>query len=81
MTILSITEYILKQLDVLTIINSVALILLAISWFKDHYTILDNETFTTIATKYNEAVEAEEDNCGGGVGFHLYDTAETEEEE
>ncbi|MCM1324147.1 MAG: hypothetical protein NC218_08290 [Acetobacter sp.] len=64
-------------------INMGVLIFLLIDWFKKNYTIVDLETWNTIATFYNEEHD-EENNCGGGVGFFrecIYDEEEELEEE
>ena len=44
----------------LSVINATSLIVIAIWYFKNNYTIV---------TKYNQVIEAESDNCGGGSGF------------
>lgn len=69
---------------IMTIINISSLILIAIAFFREHYTIIDLETWNTIATYYNEHTESEEDNCGGGQGFffdYISDVEEPDEEE
>lgn len=55
----------------LPVLNILVLTFLLIDWFRRNYTIVDLETWNTIATFYNEEHD-EENNCGGGVGFHLY---------
>lgn len=55
---------------IMTIINICSLILIAVAFFRERYTIVDVETWNTIVNYYNEHVEAEEEsNCGGGCGF------------
>lgn len=70
---------------IMTIINICSLILIAIVFFRERYTIVDVETWNTIVNYYNEHVEAEEeDNCGGGCGFfwdYVSDIEEDEQEE
>ena len=65
---------------VMTIINISSLILIAVVYFREHYIIVDLETWNTIATYYNEHAEAEEDNCGGGQGFFFDYISDIEEE-
>lgn len=67
----------------LIIINGLVLAFLLIDWFRKNYTIVDLETWNTIATFYNEEHD-ESKNCGGGVGFFreaLYEEEYDEEEE
>lgn len=72
---------------IMTIINICSLILIAVVFFRERYTIVDVETWNTIVNYYNEHVEAEEDaenNCGGGCGFfwdYVSDIEEDEQEE
>lgn len=76
---------------VMYIINVVSLILLAIGWFKENYTIVDLETWNKIATFYNkyagENGEVSLPELEGGTGFfreyieEVYDDDEEEEEE
>lgn len=73
----------LPMLIALLAVNGGVLIFLLVDWFKKNYTIVDLETWNTIATFYNEEHD-EENNCGGGVGFHLYlpeNNTENEDEE
>lgn len=63
---------------ILAALNLIVLGFLLIDWFRKNYTIVDLETWNTIAIFYNEEHD-EENNCGGGVGFHLY-MNETNEE-
>lgn len=63
-------------------LNMGVLIFLLADWFKKNYTIVDLETWNTIATFYNEEHD-EENNCGGGTGFFrecLYDEEYEDEE-
>ena len=53
----------------LSVINATSLIVIAIWYFKDNYTIVDLVTWNKIVTKYNQVIEAESDICGGGSGF------------
>lgn len=64
----------------LSVINATSLIVMAIWLFKQNYTIVDLSTWNTIVKKYNEVQEAENDNCGGGVGFQVYSNEEEEDE-
>lgn len=64
-------------------INIGVLIFLLVDWFKRNYTIVDLETWNTVATFYNEEHD-EKNNCGGGVGFfreYIYTEDEDEEDE
>lgn len=64
----------------LSVVNAITLIGVAVWYFKGNYTIVDLVTWNTIVKKYNEVQEAENDNCGGGVGFQVYSNEEEEEE-
>ena len=73
---------------VLTIINIVALVLLAVGYFKGNYTIVDLETWNKLAHFYNEysdgegGIEVPEQE--GGCGFfreYIDEDYEDEEEE
>lgn len=58
---------------VLTIINIVALVLLAVGYFKGNYTIVDLETWNKLAHFYNEYSDGEGGievpEQAGGEGF------------
>lgn len=64
----------------LSIINATSLIVIAIWYFKNNYIIVDLSTWNAVVKKYNEVQEAENDNCGGGVGFQIYSNEEEENE-
>ena len=73
---------------VLTIVNIVALVLLAVGYFKGNYTIVDLETWNKLAHFYNEysdgegGIEVPEQE--GGCGFfreYIDEDYEDEEEE
>lgn len=73
---------------VLTIINIIALTLLFLGWFKGNYTIVDLETWNTLAHFYNEYSDGdgnlEVPELEGGCGFfreYLEDDIDEEEEE
>jgi len=54
---------------IMTVINIIALVSVGVGLFISRYTIVDLETWNTIATFYNEHNDEETDNCGGGCGF------------
>lgn len=55
---------------IMTVINIAALILVAVGFFISRYTIVDLETWNTIATFYNEHNDEEnEGEAAGGCGF------------
>ena len=58
---------------VLTVINIIALVLLAVGYFRGNYTIVDLETWNKIATFYNEYSDGEGGieipELSGGTGF------------
>lgn len=72
---------------VLTVINIVALILLAVGYFKGNYTIVDLETWNKLVHFYNEFSDGEGGisvpELGGGEGFfrEYIDCVEEDEEE
>lgn len=73
---------------VLTIINIVALILLAVGYFRGNYTIVDLETWNKLAHFYNEYSDGEGGievpEQAGGEGFfreYIGEDYEDEEEE
>lgn len=72
---------------VLTIINIVALVLLAVGYFKGNYTIVDLETWNKLAHFYNEysdgegGIEVPEQEGGCGFFREYIDDYEDDEEE
>lgn len=73
---------------VLTVINVVALALLAIGYFRGNYTIVTLETWNKVATFYNEYSDGEGGieipELSGGSGFfreYIEDEEFDEEEE
>ncbi len=70
---------------VLTVINIVALTLLAIGYFRGNYTIVTLETWNKVATFYNEYSDGEGGieipELQGGVGSFFWDQLETEDDE
>ena len=72
---------------VLTVINIVALILLAVGYFKGNYTIVDLETWNKLAHFYNEysdgegGIEVPELASGEGFFREYIDEVEENEEE
>ena len=58
---------------VLTVINIVALVLLAVGYFRGNYTIVTLETWNKVATFYNEYSDGEGGieipELSGGTGF------------
>lgn len=69
---------------IMTIINISSLILIAVVYFREHYTIIDLETWNTIVEYYNEHTEAEENVATGNVGFfwdYVSDMEEPDEED
>lgn len=72
---------------VLTIINIVALILLAVGYFRGNYTIVDLETWNKLAHFYNEysdgegGIEVPELASGEGFFREYIDEVEEDEEE
>lgn len=72
---------------VLTIINIVALVLLAVGYFKGNYTIVDLETWNKLAHFYNEysdgegGIEVPEQKGGYGFFREYIDDYEDDEEE
>lgn len=55
---------------IMTIINISSLILVAIGYFREHYTIVDLETWNEIVHFYNEN-HTEVEEQAGGVGFYI----------
>ena len=67
---------------IFAIINISSLILLGIGYFKSRFTIVDLETYNSMIEIVEEYAEMKEnENCGGGVGFHLYSNDEEEDVE
>lgn len=70
---------------VLTVINIVALILLAVGYFRGNYTIVTLETWNKVATFYNEYSDGEGGleipELSGGSGFFREYIDEIEENE
>lgn len=72
---------------VLTVINIVALILLAVGYFRGNYTIVDLETWNELAHFYNEysdgegGLEVPELASGEGFFREYIDEVEEDEEE
>lgn len=71
---------------VLTIINIVALVLLAVGYFKGNYTIVDLETWNKLAHFYNEYSDGEgglevPEQEGGCGFFREYIDEDYEDEE
>ena len=70
---------------VLTVINIVALILLAVGYFKGNYTIVDLETWNKLAHFYNEFSDGEGGisvpELASGEGFFREYIDEVEEDE
>ena len=73
---------------VLTVINIIALILLAVGYFRGNYTIVDLETWNKLAHFYNEYSDGEGGlevpEQEGGCGFfreYIDEFDEDEEEE
>lgn len=72
---------------VLTVINIIALILLAVGYFRGNYTIVDLETWNKLAHFYNEysdgegGIEVPELASGEGFFREYIDEVEDDEEE
>lgn len=72
---------------ILTVINIIALILLAVGYFKGNYTIVDLETWNKLAHFYNEysdgegGIEVPELASGEGFFREYIDEVEDDEEE
>ena len=72
---------------VLTVINIIALILLAVGYFRGNYTIVDLETWNKLAHFYNEysdgegGIEVPELASGEGFFREYIDEVEEDEEE
>lgn len=81
MTIALIIDFLLNKLDFFTVLNTVALLLLVVGIFRERFTIVDLETWNNVVNYYNEHIEAENDNCGGGVGFKIYSDEEIYDED
>lgn len=71
---------------VLTVINIIALVLLAVGYFRGNYTIVDLETWNKLAHFYNEYSDGEggievPEQAGGCGFFREYIDEDCEEEE
>lgn len=72
---------------VLTVINIIALVLLAVGYFRGNYTIVDLETWNKLAHFYNEysdgegGLEVPELASGEGFFREYIDEVEEDEEE
>ena len=72
---------------VLTVINIIALVLLAVGYFRENYTIVDLETWNKLAHFYNEysdgegGIEVPELASGEGFFREYIDEVEEDEEE
>ena len=70
---------------VLTVINIIALVLLAVGYFRGNYTIVDLETWNKLAHFYNEYSDGEGGlevpEQAGGCGFFREYIDEFEEDE
>jgi hypothetical protein len=69
---------------IMTVINIAALVCVAIGLFISRYTIVDLETWNTIATFYNEHNDEDEGEAASGCGFfwdYVSDVEEPDEEE
>ena len=72
---------------VLTVINIIALVLLAVGYFRGNYTIVDLETWNKLAHFYNEysdgegGIEVPELASGEGFFREYIDDVEEDEEE
>lgn len=70
-------------LSIICTLSVVSNIILAVRLFGERFTIVDLETYNELARVYNKKMKDEENNCGGGVGFHVYmsDDEDYDEEE
>lgn len=66
---------------VLQIINIIALILIAIGYFKLRYIIVELETWNTVANYYNDHHNEDGEELVGGEGAFFRDQLDTEEED
>ena len=72
---------------VLTVINIIALVLLAVGYFRGNYTIVDLETWNKLAHFYNEysdgegGIEVPEQAGGCGLFREYIDEFEEDDEE
>lgn len=71
----------------LTILNTILIVLFGLKYFKDNYTIVSIQDWNTLANFYNDhADEYDEDGKpikeekAGGFGFQTYIEEESEEE-
>ena len=65
---------------VLQIINIIALILIAIGYFKLRYIIVELETWNTVANYYNDHHNEDGEELVGGLGFFKEQLIDDEEE-
>lgn len=68
---------------IMTIINICSLILIAVVYFREHYTIVSLEQWNELAHFYNEHVESEQEDSeekAGGCGFFWEYISPLEEE-
>ena len=66
---------------IMTIINISSLILIAIVYFREHYTIVKLEEWNELAHYYNEHIEAEENASDGNIVFFWDYISPIEEED
>lgn len=66
---------------VLQIINIIALVLIAIGYFKLRYIIVELETWNTVANYYNDHHNEDGEELVGGEGFFKEQLIEEEYEE
>lgn len=70
---------------VLTVINIIALILLAVGYFRGNYTIVNLETWNKVAHFYNEYSDGEGGievpEQAGGEGSFFWDQLESDDED
>ena len=65
---------------VLQIINIIALILIAIGYFKLRYIIVELETWNTVANYYNDHHNEDGEELVGGEGFFKEQLIDNEEQ-
>ena len=64
---------------IMTVINIAALVCVVIGFFISRYTIVDLETWNTIATFYNENHNEDGEVASGNIGFFWDYVSELEE--
>lgn len=64
---------------IMTVINIIALVCVGVGIFISRYTIVDLETWNTIATFYNEHNDEDGEVASGNVGFFWDYVSEVEE--